>query len=220
MERIKNINLFDIKQTIASSYFEKYEFPYEIIPIIEQIIIELQTNLKETDFIIKDDIVIHKRARVSEKAVLVGPLIIDENAEIRPFSYLRGKVIIGKNVVVGNSTELKNCLLFNNCEVPHFNYVGDSILGYKSHLGAGVILSNLKADKSEIILKLDNQKIKSNLIKFGAIIGDKVEIGCNAVLNPGTIIGKNSIIYPLANVRGYIPKNKIYKTNKEIIEKN
>lgn len=215
MENLKSENLFNLNETIAKNYFKKSIYPYNIINKIEQIIIELQANLNK-DYLIKDNIAIHKTAKISEKAVINGPVIIDEYAEIRPFSYIRGRVIIGKKVVVGNSSELKNCILFNNSEVPHFNYVGDSILGYKSHLGAGVILSNLKGDKSPVIIKYKNQKIDPNLKKLGAIIGDNVEIGCNAVLNPGTIIGPNTTIYPLANVRGFIKANQIYKNKNEI----
>ncbi len=220
MEEIKNINLFSFDETIASSYFKKYSFPYEIIREMEQIITFLQLNLDKKDFILKDNIAIHKRALISEKAIIKGPVIIDEGAEIRPFAYLRGRVIVGKRTVIGNGSELKNCLLFNNCEVPHFNYLGDSILGYRAHLGAGAILSNLKANKSEIKLKINDKVIETNLTKMGAILGDGVEIGCNAVLNPGTIIGKNTFIYPLSNVRGYIASHKIYKTKEKIVKKD
>ena len=165
-----------------------------------------------------DNIWIAKNAKIAPTASITGPTIIDENAEIRHCAFIRGKVIVGKNTVVGNSVELKNSILFNNTQVPHYNYVGDSILGYKAHMGAGSITSNVKSDKTNVVIK-GKENIETNIRKVGAFLGDGVEVGCNSVLNPGTIIGKNTNIYPLSCVRGVIPQNSIYKNQNEIVEK-
>ena len=212
MDEIETINLFNLDETIAKSLLEKYEFPWEILKDIGDFIIELGKTLDANKFEqIGENIWIAKSAKVAPTALVEGPTIIDEDAEIKHGAYIRGKAIVGKNAVVGNSTELKNCILFNNVQAPHFNYVGDSILGYKAHLGAGVILSNLRSDKQNIKIKCNGQKIETGLRKIGAMIGDNSEIGCNSVLNPGTVLGKNVTIYPLSCVRGVINKNSIYK---------
>ena len=161
-----------------------------------------------------------ENVKISEKATIIPPAIIGDNTEIRPGAYLRGNVVIGKNCVIGNSSELKNCMLLDNVQVPHYNYVGDSILGNYAHLGAGVICSNLKSNKTKVTVTIDNCKINTNLRKFSAIVGDCVEIGCNSVINPGTVIGKNTIVYPLTSLRGFIPSNMIVKSVNNIVKQN
>ena len=220
MEQIKNIELFDFKETIASDIFEGLSYPWEVLPKIHDFIIELGRKLSKDIYEEKgDNIWVAKNAKVAPTACLNGPLIVDENAEIRHCAFIRGNAIIGKGAVVGNSTELKNVILFNKVQVPHYNYVGDSILGYKSHMGAGSITSNVKSDKTPVSVKGKNEKFETGLKKMGAILGDNVEVGCNSVLNPGTIIGQNSNIYPTSMVRGVVPSDSIYKTKTEIAEK-
>ena len=214
--------IFNIDQTIAKDIFEDYEYPWEVLPNISSFIIELGENLDKEKFEkVKEDVWIAKSAHIDKSASIIGPAIIDENAEIRHCAFIRGKAIVGKNVVVGNSTELKNCILFNDVKVPHFNYVGDSILGYKSHLGAGTIISNVKSDKTNVKIEIDekNERIDTKLKKCGAFLGDFVEVGCNSVLNPGTIVCRNTNIYPLSCVRGFIKENSIYKSENNIITK-
>lgn len=208
--------LFNIEQTIAKELFVNEKYIWECLPKIHDYILELGRKLDKEKFNQKDDnIWIAKTAKIATTANITGPAIIDENAEIRHSTFIRGNVIIGRNAVVGNSTELKNCILFNEVEVPHFNYIGDSILGYRAHLGAGSITSNLKSDKTNIVIN----KIETNMKKVGAFIGDEVQIGCNSVLNPGTIIGRNTNIYPLSSVRGIIKENSIYKNQENIVNK-
>ena len=220
MEQIKNIELFDFKETIASDIFEGLSYPWEVLPKIHDFIIELGRKLSKDIYEEKgDNIWVAKNAKVAPTACLNGPLIVDENAEIRHCAFIRGNAIIGKGAVVGNSTELKNVILFNKVQVPHYNYVGDSILGYKAHMGAGSITSNVKSDKTPVSVKGKNEKFETGLKKMGAILGDNVEVGCNSVLNPGTIIGQNSNIYPTSMVRGVVPSDSIYKTKTEIAEK-
>lgn len=220
MEQCKIDNLYDLNQTIAKEIFKNVNYPWEVLPKINDFILELGNRLsKEKYNKIDENIWIAKSAKVAPTACIQGPTIIGENAEIRHCAYIRGKVIVGENAVVGNSTELKNVILFNKVQVPHYNYVGDSILGYKSHMGAGSITSNVKSDKTLVIVKNEKEEIKTGLKKFGAIIGDGVEVGCGSILNPGTVIGKNSNIYPLSSVRGVIKSNCIYKNKNEIVEK-
>ena len=212
-------NLYNLNETIAKELLLRKKYPWELLPEINEFILELGPNLdKEVFNKIGENIWIAKSAKVSPTASITGPVIIDENAEIRHCAFIRGKAIIGKNAVVGNSTELKNVILFNNVQVPHYNYVGDSILGYKAHMGAGSITSNVKSDKTNVQIK-GNETIDTNLRKVGAFLGDGVEVGCNSVLNPGTVIGRNSNIYPLSCVRGVIPENSIYKSKNEIVIK-
>jgi NDP-sugar pyrophosphorylase family protein len=189
----------------------------------------LGQTIQTTEYtLFKESVWVSKTAKISNSATLNGPAIIQEGSEIRPSAFIRGGVIIGKNCVVGNSTELKNCILFDKVQVPHYNYIGDAILGYKSHMGAGAIISNVKADKKEVLVHVckysktssnNSQSIATGLKKFGAILGDYAEIGCNSVLNPGTIIGRNSSVYPLSSVRGVIPENHIYKNSEYIVKK-
>lgn len=220
MEKMLIKNLFSLENTIASSIFNGVEYPFEILPNIGDYIIELSKKLDMTLFEQKgENIFIAKSAKVAASASITGPCIIDEYAEIRHCAFIRGNAIIGKNAVVGNSTELKNVLLFDNVQVPHYNYVGDSILGYRSHMGAGAITSNVKSDKTLVTVVTPDGRVETGLKKFGAILGDNVEVGCGSVLNPGTVIGCNTNIYPLSSVRGFIPENSIYKKRSEIVEK-
>ena len=212
--------LFDLNETIASGLFEGVTYPWEVLPKIHDFIIELGKKLPKDVFEEKgENIWIAKSAEVSPTACLNGPLIVDEEAEVRHCAFIRGNAIVGKGAVVGNSTELKNVVLFNKVQVPHYNYVGDSVLGYKSHMGAGSITSNVKSDKALVLIKNDNDVIETGLKKMGAMLGDNVEVGCNSVLNPGTVIGKNSNIYPTSCVRGVIPEGHIYKDKEHIVKK-
>lgn len=212
--------LFNLEETIAKDLLQKEKYPWECLPKISEFIIELGEKLDKEKFEKKgENIWIAKTAKIASSASITGPTIIDENAEIRHCAFIRGKAIVGKNAVVGNSVELKNCILFNNTQVPHYNYVGDSILGYKAHMGAGSITSNVKSDKTNVVIK-GKENIETNLRKVGAFLGDGVEVGCNSVLNPGTVIGKNTSVYPLSCVRGVIPENSIYKNPKEIVIRN
>lgn len=210
-----NKELFETNNSIAFNYINKYTYPFEVLPNIGNIILEIGKTLDDKYENIDGNIWISKTAKLPSIYTITGPCIIDSFAEIRPGAYIRGNVIIGKNSVLGNSCEIKNSILYDNVEVPHFNYVGDSILGYKSHMGAGSITSNLKSTKTNVVIN----GIETNLRKVGAFLGDYAEIGCNSVLNPGTIIGKNTIIYPLTMVRGVIDKNKIVKTMDNIVER-
>ena len=220
MEECLINNLYSLDETIAKDLLIKYKYPWEVLPDIEKFIIELGKKLPKDEFEeIKENVWVHKTAKIYESAYIQGPTIICKDAEVRHCAFIRGKAIVGENSVVGNSTELKNVILFNKVQVPHYNYVGDSILGYKAHMGAGSITSNVKSDKKLVIIKNENHKIETGLKKVGAMIGDNVEIGCGSVLNPGTIIGKETNIYPLSSVRGVIPSNSIYKNKNEIIEK-
>lgn len=221
MEKANIENLFDLKETIASRIFEEKSYPWEVLPDISKFIKELGPTLDPAVYVqAGDDIWIAKSANVYPSALITGPCIIDEDAQVRHCAFIRGNAIIGKGAVVGNSTELKNVILFNKVQVPHYNYVGDSILGYKAHLGAGSITSNVKSDKTLVVIKIGKQEIATGLKKVGAMIGDNVEVGCNSVLNPGTVIGKEAQVYPLSMVRGYVAKKSIYKKQGEIIEKN
>ena len=212
MEECKIQNLFDLNQTIAKDIFENAIYPWEVLSKISEFIIELGNTLDPEVFEKKgENIWIAKSAIVAKTASITGPVIIDEDAEIRHCAFIRGKAIIGKNAVVGNSTELKNVILFNNVQVPHYNYVGDSILGYKAHMGAGSITSNVKSDKKLVVTKNGREQIETGIKKVGAMLGDNVEVGCGTVLNPGSIVGRNSNIYPLTSVRGVIPANSICK---------
>ncbi|HHV60354.1 MAG TPA: UDP-N-acetylglucosamine pyrophosphorylase [Clostridiaceae bacterium] len=217
--KINVTNLFDLNETIAGSIFDGKEYPWEALRDIQKFILELGQNLGRDFDRVEEDIWIGRGTFVERTAFIKGPAIIGFECEIRHAAYLRGNVIIGNNSVVGNSTEIKNSILFNKVQVPHFNYVGDSILGYKAHFGAGVILSNVKSDKTPVKVRVrEDLCLETGLRKFGAMIGDCVEIGCNSVVNPGTIIGRGSRIYPLTSVRGVIPEKRIVKNNGEIVE--
>ena len=213
-------DLYDLKETIAVDIFDGLKFPWEVLPKIKDFIIKLGETLPEDRYERKgENIWIAKNARVFPSAYIAGPCIIDEDAEVRHCAFIRGSAIVGKGCVVGNSTELKNVILFNKVQVPHYNYVGDSILGFKAHMGAGSITSNVKSDKTLVVVKSDGENIETGLKKFGAMLGDNVEVGCNSVLNPGTVVGRSTNIYPTSCVRGYIPANSIYKDSSNIINK-
>ena len=220
MEKCKTKNLYNLDETIAKKLLEQVEYPWEALPKISEFIIEIGKTLDNEIYECKgENIWIAKNANIYPSAFIKGPAIIGENAEIRHCAFIRGNAIVGNGAVVGNSTELKNVILFNKVQVPHYNYVGDSILGYKAHMGAGSITSNVKSDKKLVVVKDENKKIETGLKKFGAMIGDEVEVGCGSVLNPGSVIGKNTNIYPLSSVRGVVESNSIYKNKNEIIEK-
>lgn len=220
MEECKIKNLYNLEETIAKELLESVTYPWEALPKIEEFILKIGEKLDKEKYEKKgENIWIAKSAKIAPTAYINGPAIIGENAEIRHCAFIRGKAIVGEGAVVGNSTELKNVILFNKVQVPHYNYVGDSILGYKSHMGAGSITSNVKSDKKLVIVKKGKETIETGLKKFGAMLGDNVEVGCGSVLNPGTVIGSNTNIYPLSSVRGVVPKNSIYKNKNEIVEK-
>ena len=220
MEQLKNSNLFTYSETIAADIFEGATYPWEVLPKIGEFILTLGETLSEEEYEKKgDNVWIAKSANVAPTALINGPAIIGKNAEVRHCAFIRGNAIVGEGAVVGNSTELKNVLLFNKVQVPHYNYVGDSILGFKSHMGAGSITSNVKSDKTLVTILCNGEKIETNLKKMGAILGDNVEVGCNSVLNPGTIVGKESNVYPLSMVRGYVNEKSIYKNKNEVVEK-
>ena len=220
MKECKIINLYDLNNTIAKEVFDGCEYPWEVLPKIKDFIIKLGNSLNSDEYKkVGDDVWIAKNAVVAPTAYIKGPAIIGKNAEVRHCAFIRGNAIVGENSVVGNSTELKNVILFNNVQVPHYNYVGDSILGYKSHMGAGSITSNVKSDKKLVVVKSEKEQIETGLKKFGAMIGDNVEVGCGSILNPGSVIGRNTNIYPLSSVRGVIAENSIYKNQGEIVKK-
>ncbi len=213
-------SLFTLEETIAAGAFEGCTYPWEVLGKIKNEILRIGASLPEEEYDkVGEDIWIAKTAKVASTASINGPAIIGKNAEIRHCAFIRGSAIVGEGAVVGNSTELKNVILFNKVQVPHYNYVGDSILGYKSHMGAGSITSNVKSDKTLVAVHSGDLSIETGLKKFGAILGDHVEVGCNSVLNPGTVIGRNANVYPLSMVRGYVPEGSIYKKAGEIVEK-
>lgn len=210
--------LFDLNYTIAQPLLEKHEFPWQVLPHLHHFILQQIEQLDKTQYIqIKKDVWAHHTATISPTAYFTDPCIIQEEAEIRHNAFIRGSVLIGKEAVVGNSTELKNCILFDKAQVPHFNYIGDSILGYSAHMGAGAVTSNLKSDKSLVQILLEKEKIDTHLQKLGAMVGDFSEVGCNSVLCPGSILAKYSQVYPTSCVRGVIPENHIFKAKDNIV---
>lgn len=216
-EQLTIEKLYDLKETIAKPLLETVTYPWEALPAIHDFIIKLGDSLSLEEYEKRGEHVwVHKSANVFESAYIAGPAIICANAEIRHCAFIRGNAIVGENTVVGNSVELKNVILFNHVQVPHYNYVGDSILGHRSHMGAGSITSNVKSDKTLVHVKGADFNIDTGLKKFGAMLGDYVEVGCNSVLNPGSVIGRNTNIYPLSRVRGFIPADSIYKNQGEI----
>lgn len=213
-------NLFDYSKTIAKPLLESVDYPWEALPKIKDFIVEIGKTLDPEIYEQRgENIWIAKSATVFPSAYLGGQLIICEDAEVRHCAFIRGSAIVGKGAVVGNSTELKNSILFDGVQVPHYNYIGDSILGYKAHTGAGTITSNLKSDKSLVTVLCEEEKVETGVKKFGAMLGDHVEVGCNSVLNPGSVVGRNTNVYPLSFVRGYVPENSIYKRLGEIADK-
>ena len=220
MADIKIKDLYTLDETIAKVFLEKYEYPWEALPHIKEYIVELGNTLSPDEYDKRgDDVWVAKSAKVFDSAYIGGPCIIGKDAEVRQCAFIRGSAIVGEGAVVGNSTELKNVILFNKVQVPHYNYVGDSILGYKAHMGAGSITSNVKSDKQLVVVHNEVENIATGLKKFGAMLGDNVEVGCNSVLNPGTVICKESNVYPTSCVRGVIPASSIHKNNGEIIKK-
>ena len=212
--------LYTLDQTIAKDIFEGVTYPWEVLPKISSFILELGKTLSEDEYEKRgENVWIAKSAKVAPTAFINGPAIIGKDAEVRHCAFIRGNAIVGEGAVVGNSTELKNVILFNKVQVPHYNYVGDSVLGYKSHMGAGSITSNVKSDKKLVVVKADGEKIETGMKKFGAMLGDEVEVGCGSVLNPGTVVGSHSNIYPLSSVRGFVPAYSIYKKQGEVAEK-
>ena len=221
MNNITVSELYDLDETIAFKLFQEVVYPWEVLSRIHDFIIDLGKALPKDIYEEREEnIWVAKSAKIAPTACLNGPLIIDEEAEVRHCAFIRGSAIVGKGAVVGNSTELKNVVLFNKVQVPHYNYVGDSILGFKAHMGAGSITSNVKSDKTPVVVKGEDIAIETGLKKMGAMLGDNVEVGCNSVLNPGTVIGRNSNIYPTSMVRGVVPANSIYKTKTEITQKH
>ena len=221
MADVKIKDLYSLEESIAGEYLATFEFPWEALSGIKNLIIELGKSLPEDKFDkVGEDVWIAKSAKVFPSAYIGGPCIIDEEAEVRHCAFIRGSAIVGKGAVVGNSTELKNVILFNKVQVPHYNYVGDSILGFKAHMGAGSITSNVKSDKQLVVVHNEGLNLETGLKKFGAMLGDNVEVGCNSVLNPGTVIGKNSNVYPTSCVRGVVAANSIHKNDGKIIKKN
>ena len=219
LEMFRTDNYFDVTKTLAQYMFDGIEYPWEVLPRIEAFILQLGPMLPADEYEqVKENVWIAKSATVAETASITGPCIIDSNAQIRHCAFIRGNAIIGKGAVVGNSCEIKNSILFDEVEAPHYNYVGDSILGYKSHLGAGAITSNIKNDKKNVVVKFPLGELETGLRKMGALVGDGVQVGCNTVLNPGTVIGKNTRIYPLNSVRGWIDENSIYKKEGNVSE--
>lgn len=221
MKELRCSSLFlDEAGSIAYKRIMEYTYPWEVLPFIKSIILEIAKSLDAADYEkIGDDVWIARSAKVAPTASIYGPSIIMDEAEIRQCAFIRGSALVGRGAVVGNSCELKNCILFDKVQVPHFNYVGDSILGYRSHMGAGAVTSNVKSDKTLISVYADGNKIETRLKKFGAILGDYVEVGCNSVLNPGTVIGAHSNVYPLSPVRGFVPENSIFKSQNNIVLK-
>lgn len=220
MESCKITNLYNLEETIAADLLKEAEYPWELLPKIGSFIVELGEKLPKDKFTeVSEHVWVANSAKVAPTANINAPAIIDEEAEVRHCAFIRGNAIVGKGAVVGNSTELKNVILFNKVQVPHYNYVGDSILGYKAHMGAGSITSNVKSDKTLVVVKDGEENFETGLKKFGAMLGDNVEVGCNSVLNPGTVIGRNSNVYPTSMVRGVVHEGCIYKKQGEIAEK-
>lgn len=220
MKELTVKELYTLEETIAKEIFDGVTYPWEVLPKIGEFILRLGAALPEEEYDkVGEDVWIAKSAEVFESAYIHGPAIIGKNAQVRQCAFIRGNAIVGEGAVVGNSTELKNVILFNKVQVPHYNYVGDSILGFKAHMGAGSITSNVKSDKKLVVVKAPKGNIETGIKKFGAMLGDEVEVGCGTVLNPGSVVGSNTNIYPLSCVRGYVPAGSIYKRQGEVVEK-
>ena len=216
---MKTKDLFDLTHSMAGEYLSGFEYPWQALGGIKALILEMGEHLDQDYVQTAPQVWVHKTATVAPTAFLGAPCIIGANTEVRHCAFIRGSALVGCNCVVGNSVELKNVILFDNVQVPHYNYVGDSILGYKSHMGAGSLTSNVKSDKTLVVVKNGAEKIETGLKKFGAMVGDFVEVGCNSVLNPGTVIGRNSNVYPTSCVRGVVPEKSIWKNNGTVVEK-
>ena len=216
---LNTLQLYDLKHTLAGDYLAGFEYPWQALSGIKNLILSLGPALGEDYREITPTVWVHKTAVIAPTAFLGAPCIIGANTEVRHCAYIRGSALVGENCVVGNSVELKNVILFDNVQVPHYNYVGDSILGYKSHMGAGSVTSNVKSDQTLVVVKNGDEKIETGLKKFGAMLGDFVEVGCNSVLNPGTVIGRHSNVYPTSCVRGMVPENSIWKNSGVIVTK-
>ena len=219
MLMIKTMELYDMSHTLAGTYLKEFEYPWQALSGIKALILELGSKLDSSYVQVSPEVWVHKTATVAPTAYLGSPCIIGAGTEVRHCAFIRGSALVGENCVVGNSVELKNVILFDNVQVPHYNYVGDSILGYKAHMGAGSLTSNVKSDKTLVTVKVGDEKIETGLKKFGAMVGDFVEVGCNSVLNPGTVVGRCSNIYPLSCVRGVVPADSIYKSGGKIVKK-
>ena len=209
-------DLYDLTHTAAADYLSQFTYPWEALKGIRDMILELGSRLGDDYTEVSPQVWVHSTAKVAPTAFLGSPCIIGPGTEVRHCAFVRGSALVGENCVVGNSVELKNVILFDNVQVPHYNYVGDSILGYKSHMGAGSLTSNVKSDKTLVVVKSADEQIPTGLKKFGAMLGDFVEVGCNSVLNPGTVIGRNTSIYPTSSVRGAIPADSIFKSQHDI----
>lgn len=221
MSNLKIADLYDLRETIAAELFEGLTYPWEALPKIGDFIRKLGASLPEEEYEkVGEDVWIAKDATVYSSAYIHGPAIIGKGAEVRHCAFIRGNALVGEGAVVGNSTELKNVVLFNKVQVPHYNYVGDSILGYKAHMGAGSITSNVKSDKKLVVVHAPEGEIETGIKKFGAMVGDQVEVGCGSILNPGTVVGRETNIYPLSSVRGVVPERSIYKKQGEIVKKH
>ena len=219
-EEMTVAKMYNLNETIAKDIFEGVTYPWEVLPKISDFIVKLGETLPaDEDDKVGENVWIAKSAKVFESAYIHGPAIIGKDAEVRHCAFIRGNAIVVEGAVVGNSTELKNVILFNKVQVPHYNYVGDSVLGYKAHMGAGSITSNVKSDKKLVVVKSPEGQIETGIKKFGAMLGDEVEVGCGTVLNPGSVVGSHSNIYPLSSVRGFVPANSIYKKQGEVVEK-
>ena len=216
---LKTMELYDLEHTLAKDYLQLFEYPWQALKGIKNLILELGPALGEEYTEVSPCVWIHKTATVAPTAYIGGPSIIGAHTEVRHCAYVRENALVGDNCVIGNSVELKNVILFDNVQVPHFNYVGDSILGYKSHMGAGSLTSNVKSDQTLVTVKNGDERIETGLKKFGAMLGDHVEVGCNSVLNPGTVVGRHSNIYPTSCVRGVVPENSIWKNDGRIVKK-
>ena len=216
---MKTLELYDLSHSLAGEYLAQFEYPWQALAGIKNLILTLGKTLGEEYTEVSPEVWVHSTAKVAPTAYIGAPCIIGANTEVRHCAFIRGSALVGENCVVGNSVELKNVILFDNVQVPHFNYVGDSILGYRSHMGAGSVTSNVKSDKTLVVIKRADEQIPTGIKKVGAMLGDFVEVGCNSVLNPGTVIGRNSNVYPTSCVRGVIPANSIWKNNGTVVEK-
>ena len=220
-EALKCSSLLDLEHTAAASLFESVDYPWEVLPKIKEFVAEYGKTLDPEEYNeIAPEVWVHKSVKIAPTASLNGPCVIGEGTEVRQCAFVRGSALIGKKCVIGNSTEVKNAIIFDNCEVPHYNYVGDSVLGFHAHMGAGSILSNIKADKKNVTIAFEGEKVPTGLRKMGAVLGDWVDLGCNSVCNPGSVIGRKTNLYPLSFVRGFVPADHVYKKQGEVAEKH